>query len=75
MENQYDGADIHARVRIVAVSRTSGVIYRNCVPLTCTFSTVFFGLMKNYKFKKMNSLRNVIFNTCVELISFNNHDS
>jgi hypothetical protein len=44
LDNQYDGPDLHAHGGVVGISRQSGVIYRKWFPLTCSYTSGFFGL-------------------------------
>jgi rhamnogalacturonyl hydrolase YesR len=44
LDNQYDGPDIHAHGGVVGMSRQSGVVYRKWFPLTCSYTSGFFGL-------------------------------
>ena len=44
LDNQYDGPDLHAFGGIIGISRQSGVIYRQWFPLSCSYTSGFFGL-------------------------------
>ena len=44
LDNQYDGPDLHAHGGLVGLSRQSGVVYRHWFPLTCSYTSGFFGL-------------------------------